>query len=58
MSETAATENDWVCDLAKRPTDLFTFGTVGLIVGMAIFFSYLAFWSRTKAKKIHYLANN
>ena len=41
MSVTAATENDWVCDLATRPTDLFTFGTVGLIVGTAIF-SYLA----------------
>ena len=36
MSETAATENDWVCDLATRPTDLFTFGTVGLIVGTII----------------------
>ena len=35
------TENDWVCDLATRATDLFTMGCVGLIIGTAIF-SYIA----------------
>ncbi len=39
--DTAVTDNDWVCDLATRATDLFTFGCVGLIVGTAIF-SWLA----------------
>ena len=39
--DTAATDNNWVCDKAQRPTDLFTFGNVGLILGTAVF-SYLA----------------
>ena len=39
--DTAVTDNDWVCDLVTRPTDLFTYGCVGLILGTAIF-SWLA----------------
>ncbi len=31
------TENDWVCDLEMRATDLFTLGNVGLILGTAVF---------------------
>ena len=39
--DTAVTDNDWVCDLVTRPTDLFTYGCVGLILGTALF-SWLA----------------
>lgn len=39
--DTAVTDNDWVCDLVTRPTDLFTLGCVGLILGTAVF-SWLA----------------
>ena len=35
------TDNDWVCDLQTRATDLFTLGCVGLILGTAVF-SWLA----------------
>ena len=37
MENTAVTDNDWVCSRMTRATDLFTIGTVGLIVGTAIF---------------------
>ena len=45
--DTAVTDNDWVCDLGAHPTDLFTFGTAGLVFGTA-FFSYLADWTGRK----------
>jgi MFS family permease len=35
--DTAVTENDWVCDLEMRATDLYTLGNVGLILGTAVF---------------------
>ena len=35
------TDNDWVCELQTRATDLFTLGCVGLILGTAVF-SWLA----------------
>ena len=41
MLNTAVSDNDWVCDYAKRATDLFTLGAVGLIVG-TFFFSLIA----------------
>ena len=43
MTSTAVTDNDWVCDKAARPTDLFTIGTAGVIVGV-FFFSAFADW--------------
>jgi len=39
--DTAVTDNNWVCDLATRVPDLYTYGCVGLILGTAIF-SWLA----------------
>lgn len=39
--DTAVTDNDWVCELQTRATDLFTLGCVGLILGTAVF-SWLA----------------
>ena len=41
--DTVVTDEDWVCDLNQRPTDLYTWGTAGLIVGTA-FFSAFADW--------------
>ena len=35
--DTAVTENNWVCDLEVRATDLYTLGNVGLILGTAVF---------------------
>jgi len=34
---TAVTENNWVCELEGRATELFTIGNVGLILGTAVF---------------------
>ena len=33
--DTAVTDNNWVCDLATRVPDLYTYGCVGLILGKA-----------------------
>ena len=35
--DTAVTDNNWVCELEVRPTDLYTIGNVGLILGTAVF---------------------
>ena len=45
--DTVVTDEDWVCDLNNRPTDLYTIGTAGLIVGTA-FFSAFADWKGRK----------
>ena len=39
--DTAVSDNNWVCELQTRATDLFTLGCVGLILGTA-FFSWFA----------------
>merc|ERR1719259_160472 len=44
---TVVTEQDWVCDIGQRATDLFTVGTAGLIVGTFIF-SAFADWKGRK----------
>ncbi len=46
MYNTAVTDNDWVCGKAKRATDLFTLGVVGLIVGTGIFSAIADFKGR------------
>jgi MFS family permease len=43
------TENDWVCELEIRATDLFTLGNVGLIVGTAVFSAFADFKGRRLA---------
>lgn len=45
--DTVITEEDWVCDIGQRATDLFTVGTAGLIVGTFIF-SAFADWKGRK----------
>lgn len=44
--DTAVTDNDWVCDLLTRPTDLFTLGCVGLILGTTVFSALADFKGR------------
>jgi len=47
FDNTAVSDFDWVCDIGQRATDLYTWGTVGLIVGTA-FFSAFADWKGRK----------
>lgn len=47
MYNTAVSDNDWVCDKVNRPTDLYTLGTAGLIVGTFVF-SAIADWKGRK----------